>query len=110
MVAEASDKRRDSFIAIDVRNGYPCFREAANVVAQWFIWIVSDFLQIVLVARLLTSGHVVIDESPPELSSGLDRAFPQAEEPLVHRLDDDRRQIIGHHVFITMHCSNSDFV
>jgi hypothetical protein len=108
MVAEASIG--DSFIAIDVMDGYPRFREAANVVAQWFIWIVSNFLQIILVVGLLTSGHVVIDESPPELSPGIDGAFPHAEEPLVHRLVDDHRQVIGHHVFIVMHCSNSDFI
>jgi hypothetical protein len=67
-MAEVSDKRGDSFIVVDVRDGYPCFQEAADVVAQWFIWIVSNFIQIIFVARLLTSGHVVIDESPPELS------------------------------------------
>jgi hypothetical protein len=110
MVAEASDKHGDSFIVVDVRDGYLCFREVANVVTQWFIWIVSDFLQIILVAGLLTSCHVVIDESPPELSPGINGAFPQAEEPLVHRLVDDHRQVIGHHIFIAMHCSNSDFV
>jgi hypothetical protein len=37
MVADASDKRGDSFIAVDVRDGYPHFREAADVVAQWFV-------------------------------------------------------------------------
>jgi hypothetical protein len=77
---------------------------------QRFIWIVSDFLQIILVAGLLTSGHVVIDESPPELSPGVDGAFPQAEEPLVRRLVDDHRQVIGHHVFIAVRCSDSDFI
>jgi hypothetical protein len=77
---------------------------------QRFVWIVSDFLQIVLVAGLLTSGHVVIDESPPELRPGVDGAFPQAEEPLVHRQVDDHRQVIGRHVFIAMRCSDSDFV
>jgi hypothetical protein len=76
MVAEASDKSRDNFIAVDVRDRYPCFREAVNVVAQWFVWIVSDFLQIILVTGLLTSGHVVVDENPPELSPGVDGAFP----------------------------------
>jgi hypothetical protein len=49
MVAEASDERGDSFITIDVRDGYPYFREVADVATQWFIWIVSDFLQIILV-------------------------------------------------------------
>jgi hypothetical protein len=34
MVVETSDKHRDSFIAIDVRDGYPCFQEAADVVVQ----------------------------------------------------------------------------
>jgi hypothetical protein len=110
MVAEASDERRDSFIAIDVRDGYPHFREAADVVVQWFVWIVSDFLQIILVAGLLTSGHVVIHESPPKLSQGVDGAFPQAEEPLVRRLVDDHMQVIGHHVFIAVRCSDSDFI
>jgi hypothetical protein len=43
---------------------------------QQFIWIVSDFLQIILIARVLTSGHVIVDESPPELSPGVDGAFP----------------------------------
>jgi hypothetical protein len=109
MVAEASDKCEDSFIAVDVRDGYQHFREAADVVVQWFIWIVSDFLQIILVVGLLTSGLVVINESPPELSPGIDGAFPQAEEPLVCRLADDHRQIIGHHVFIAVHCLNNDF-
>jgi hypothetical protein len=110
MVAEASDEHGDNFIVVDVRDGYPCFQEAADVVAQRFIWIVSDFLQIVLIIGLLTSGHVVVDGSPPELSLGVDGAFPQAEEPLVHRLVDDHRQVIGHHVFITVRCSDSDFV
>jgi hypothetical protein len=64
MVAEASDEHGDSFITVNVRDGYPCFREAADVVTQWLIWIVSNFLQIILVAGLLTSGHVVVDEIP----------------------------------------------
>jgi hypothetical protein len=81
-----------------------------DVVVQRFIWIVSDFFQIILVARLLTSGHVVVDESPLELSLGVDGAFPQAEEPLVRRLVDDHRQVIGHHVFITVRCSDYDFI
>jgi hypothetical protein len=85
-------------------------KEAADVVTQRFIWIVSDFLQIILVAGLLTSGHVIANKSPPELSPGVDGAFPQAKKPLVHRLVDDHRQIIGHHVFIAMCCSDSDFV
>jgi hypothetical protein len=107
MVAEAPDKRRDGFIAIDVGDGYPCFREAADVVMQWFIRIVSDFLQIILVAGLLTSGHIIINRSPPKLRPGVDGAFPQAEKPLVHGLVDDHRQIVGHHIFIAMCCSEA---
>jgi len=110
MVAEASDERGDSFIAVDVRDGYPRLQEATDVVAQQFVWKVSDFLQIILVVGLLTSGHVIVNKSPPELSPGVDGAFPQAEEPLVHRLVDDHGQIIGHHVFLAMCYSNSDFV
>jgi hypothetical protein len=64
MVAEASDKHGDTFITIDVRDGYS------------FVWIVSDFLQIILITGLLTSGHVIVDKSPPELSPGVDGAFP----------------------------------
>jgi hypothetical protein len=48
MVAEASNKCGDGFIAVDVRDGYPCFREATDLVMQWFIRIVSYFLQIIL--------------------------------------------------------------
>jgi hypothetical protein len=77
MVAEASDKRGDSFIAVNVMDGYPCFQEAVDIVSQQFVWIVSDFL-LILVAGLLTSGHVIVDEGPPELSPGGDGAFPQA--------------------------------
>jgi hypothetical protein len=76
MVAEASDKCGDNFIAIDLRDGYPCFQEAADVVVQRFVWIVSDFVQIILVAGLLTSGHVIVNKSPPELSPGVGGAFP----------------------------------
>jgi hypothetical protein len=76
MVAEASNERGDSFIAIDVRDGYPCFHEGADVVTQRFIWIVFDFLQIVPVAKLLTSGYVVFDESLLDLSLDVDGAFP----------------------------------
>jgi hypothetical protein len=110
MVAEASDEHRDSFIVVDVRDRNPCFQEATDIVTQWLVWIVSDFLQIILVAGLLTSGHVIVNESPPELSPGVDRAFPQAEEPLVCRLVDDHRQVIGHHVFIVVRCSDRDFI
>jgi hypothetical protein len=110
MVAEASNEHGDSFVIVDVRDGYPCFREATDVVAQRFIWIVSNFLQIVLVAGLLTSGHVIVDESPPELSLGVDGAFPQAEEPLVCRLIDDHRKVISHDVFIAVRYSDRDFV
>jgi hypothetical protein len=49
MVVETFDEHEDIFITIDVRDGYPHFQEMTNVVKQWFIWIVSDFLQIVLV-------------------------------------------------------------
>jgi hypothetical protein len=76
MVAEASDKHGDTFITIDVRDGYSCLREAADAVTQQFVWIVSDFLQIILITGLLTSGHVIVDKSPPELSPGVDGAFP----------------------------------
>jgi hypothetical protein len=74
------------------------------------VLIVFDFLQIILVAKLLTSGHVIVNKSPPKLSPGVDGAFPQAKKPLVRRLVDDHRKIIGHHVFIAMCCSDSDFV
>jgi hypothetical protein len=74
---------------------------------QRFIQIVSDFLQIILVARLLTSGHIIINKSPPKMHLGVDGAFPQAEKPLVHRMVDDHRQIVGHHIFITMCCSDA---
>jgi hypothetical protein len=89
MVVKASNKRGDGFIAIDIRDGYPRFREATDVVAQQFIRIVSDFLQIILVAGLLTSDHIIVDKSPPELRPGVDGAFPQAEKPLVYGLIDD---------------------
>jgi hypothetical protein len=110
MVAEASDKHGDSFIAVDVGDGYPRLREAVDVVTQRFVWIVPDFLLIILVVGLLTSGHVIVNKSPPELSPGVNGAFPQAEKPLVCRLVDDHKQIIGHHVFIAMCYSDSDFV
>jgi hypothetical protein len=110
MVAEASNERGDSFVVVDVRDGYPRFREAVDIVAQRFVWIVSNFLQIILVVRLLTSGHVVVNESPPELSLGVNGAFPQVEEPLVRRLVDDHRQVISHDVFITMRYSDNNFV
>jgi hypothetical protein len=76
MVAEAFDKRGDGHIAINVRVGYPCLQEAVNIVTQWFVWIVSDFLQIILVVRLLTSGHIIVNKCPPELSPGVNGAFP----------------------------------
>jgi hypothetical protein len=110
MVAEASNKHGDSLITVNVRDGYSRLREAADVVTQRFVWIVSDFLQIILVAGLLTSGHIIVNKSPSELSLGVDGAFPQAKKPLVRRLVDDHRQIIGHHVFIAMCCSDNDFV
>jgi hypothetical protein len=91
MIAEALDKRRDGLIIVDVGDGYPCLREVVDVVTQRLVWIVSDFLQIVFVVGLLASGHVVINESLPELSLGVDGAFPQAKEPLVCRLVDDHR-------------------
>jgi hypothetical protein len=91
MVAEASDERRDGFIAIDVRDGYPRFREAADIVTQRFIRIVSDFLQIIFVAGLLTRGHIIVNKSSPELRPSVDGAFPQAEKPLVRGLVDDHR-------------------
>jgi hypothetical protein len=34
MVTEASDKRKDSLIAVNVRDGYPRLREATDIVAQ----------------------------------------------------------------------------
>jgi hypothetical protein len=77
---------------------------------QRFIWIVSNFLQIILVAGLQTSGHIIVNKSPPELRLGVDGAFPQAEKPLVRELVDDHRLRIGHHIFITMCCSDSDFM
>jgi hypothetical protein len=77
---------------------------------QHFVWIVSDFLQIILVAGLLTSGHVIVNESPPKLSPGVDGAFLQAKKPLVRRLVDDHWQKSGHYVFIAMCCSDSDFI
>jgi hypothetical protein len=32
MVAEASDERGNNFVIVDVRDGYSCFREVAEVV------------------------------------------------------------------------------
>jgi hypothetical protein len=91
MVAKAFDKREDGFIIVDVRDGYPCFREATDIVAQRFVRVVSDFIQIILVAGLLTSGHIIVNKSPPELRPGIDGAFPQAKKPLVCGLVDDHR-------------------
>jgi hypothetical protein len=34
MVVEASDERGDSFIAVDVRDGYPRLQDAVDVVTQ----------------------------------------------------------------------------
>jgi hypothetical protein len=110
MVAEASDKRGDGFIAIDIGDGYSRFQEAVDVAVQWFVRIVSDFLQIIHVAGLLTTGHIIVNKSPPELRLGVDGAFPQAEKPLVHELVDDHRQIVGHHIFIAMCCSDNNFI
>jgi hypothetical protein len=110
MVAETYDKCGDSFITVNVWDGYLRLQEATNVVTQRFVWIVSDFLQIILVVGLLTSGHVIVNKSPLELSPGVDGAFSQAKKPLVHRLVDDHREIIGHHIFIAMCCSDSDFI
>jgi hypothetical protein len=76
MIVEALDKRKDGLIIVDVGDGYPCLREAADVVTQWLVWIVSDFLQIIFVVGLLASGYVVINKSLPELSPGVDGAFP----------------------------------
>jgi hypothetical protein len=47
-----------------------------DIVAQRFVRIVSDFLQIILVAGLLTSGHIVVNKSPPKLCLGVDGALP----------------------------------
>jgi hypothetical protein len=91
MIAEAPDKHKDGLIVVDVEDGYLCLREAADVVTQRLVWIVSDFLQIVFVVGLLTSGHVVINKILPKLSPGVDGAFPQAKEPLLCRLIDDHR-------------------
>jgi hypothetical protein len=110
MIAEAPNKCGDGLIVVDVGDGYLCFQEAADVVTQWLIWIVSDFLQIVFVPELLTSGHVVINKSLPKLSLGVDGAFPQAKEPLVSRLVNDHRQVVGHNIFIPSHCLDSDLI
>jgi hypothetical protein len=110
MIVEAPDKHEDGLIIVDVGDGYPCLREATNVVTHRLIWIVFDFLQIVFVAGLLTSGHVVIDKSLSELSPGVDGAFLQAKEPLVCRLIDDHRQVVGHNIFVASRYSDSDLV
>jgi hypothetical protein len=110
MIAEATDKHGDGLIVVDVGDGYPFLQDAMDVVTQRLIWIVSDFLQIIFVARLLTSGHVVINKSLPELSPGVDGAFLQAKEPLVCRLIDDHRQVVGHTMFVASRCSDSDLV
>jgi hypothetical protein len=89
MIVEAPNKCGDGLIVVDVGDGYPCFQEAADVVTQRLIWIVFDFLQIIFVLELLTSGHVVINKSLHELSPGVDGAFPQAKVPLVSRLVND---------------------
>jgi hypothetical protein len=75
MIAEVADKHRDGLIVVDVGDGYPCLQKAMDVVTQRLVWIVSNFLQIVFVVGLLTSGHVVVNKSLPELSPGVDGAF-----------------------------------
>jgi hypothetical protein len=110
MIEEAPDKRGDGLIIVDVGDGYPCLRKATDAVMQWLVWIVSDFLQIVFVVRLLISGHVVINKSLPKLSLGVDGAFSKAKEPLVCRLIDDHKQVVGHNIFIASHCSDNDLI
>jgi hypothetical protein len=110
MIVEAHDKHGDGLIVVDVGDGYPCLRDVADVVTQRLVWIVSNFLQIVFVARLLTSGHVVIDKTLPELSPGVDGAFPQAKEPLVCRLVYDHGQVVIHNIFVPSRCPDSDLV
>jgi hypothetical protein len=110
MIAKAHDKHGDGLIVVDLRDGYPCLRDAADVVTQRLVWIVSDSLQIVFVARMLTSGHVVIDKTLPVLSLGVDGAFLQAKEPLVCRLVYDHRQVVIHNIFVPSRCLDNDLV
>jgi hypothetical protein len=83
MVVEAVDEGGNGFIVVDVGDRNPCLREATDVVTQWLIGIVSDFLQIIFITRLFTRRHVVFDEHTPELSLGVDGVILQAEEPLI---------------------------
>jgi hypothetical protein len=77
---------------------------------QRIVRIVSDFLQIILVAGLLTSGHIIVNKRPPELRPGVNGAFPHVEKSLVCGLVDDHRQIVGHHIFNAMCCSDNNFI
>jgi glutamate dehydrogenase/leucine dehydrogenase len=61
------DEGVDSFIDGDVGDGEPHVREALDVVMQRLILVVPDFLQVILGAGLLVSGHEVVNESPSEL-------------------------------------------
>lgn len=40
----------------------------------------------------------------------MDRVLLQIEEPLVGRLIDDHRQVVGHHEFVASCCSDGDLV
>ena len=67
-------------------------------------------LQIILGARLLTHGHVVLDEDPFEVIPRSDGVLPQAKKPVVRRLVEHDRQVVCHDVFTSTRSSHYDLV
>jgi hypothetical protein len=72
MMMEALDEGRDCLVMRDLGDLETHIQETSDVVVQWFACSVTYALKVVLVARLVTRGNEVVDESLLELRPAIE--------------------------------------
>ena len=72
-----------------------------NVLAQWFIFLISDPLQIVLVAGLFTSSDEIVDEGLLKLLPRIKVVRRQADQPLVTCMANNDWEVVRHDVLVS---------
>jgi phage-related holin len=71
---------------------------------------VTYALEVVLIARLVSSGDEIVDEGLPKVRTAIELVLQEAEKPLMTYLIKNNREIISHYMLITCGGLDGDLV
>ena len=93
---DSSDEGGDDFSFHDVRNRIPHLRETSDVAAEELGRLLVDAVKIMLSARLITRGHIVVGEDFLQLFPGSDGVWRKAGKPAHGGWREQDGEIIRH--------------